>query len=979
MKTQEVAIGEKSVITIALEQALNEMDEVIVVAYGTSSKGAFTGSAAKISSAVIENRPITNLTQAFSGLAPGVQVGNNSGQPGTAPSLRIRGISSINDANDPLYVVDGAPYENALSGINPNDIESVTILKDASSAALYGSRAAAGVVIITTKKGQKGRPSVNVKASQSFSKVGMEFYDLVNAEDYYVLSWEKLRNQYGRSQTSPAPVPMDIAGQLASGTLSSYGGHEYSSVYNQLKYNPYNVANNAIVLEDGTFNPAAKFMWADDMDWMNGVRKLGLRSEATLTYSGANDKTDYYVSASYLNEDGYMKGSYFDRMSIRANTNTQATNWLKLGMNVNGSISDGMSPSGTDPYYYPLYMAPIYPIHIHDPETKEYVLDLAGNKQYDFGGERAFNSNHNVIAELPEYQNTYRRSLITAKPYVTINFLKEFSLTVNYSADLNTYYGTDYTPKLEGTATSGELSKSTSQRLTWNFNQLLQWRKNINRHDIDILAGHEAFSTNFFEMSGRKRDEIAHGIVELDNYSAINDLGSHTSDYRTEGYIVRANYAFDNKYMASFSYRWDASSKFYTDTRWAGFWSAGLAWRIDKESFMSEVRFIDLLKLRSSYGEVGNDSGIGYYAWQSLYSMYPNAGVPGFAATSLGNRNLQWETNINSDIALEFSLFNRISGTVEYFNKESNNMLYSKPLYPSSGFSSIKENAFSMYNKGFEVELAVDVLKNRKGLSWEIRGNVSHYENKVTDMPVEPYRNDSKKIETGHSIYEFSLRHFMGVNPETGLSMYKPDPDLTEAAYNALPTVDGTEDGEKFTYKVAQAGYFWCDANAIPKVYGGLSTTLSWKSLLSLTIRSSFQFGGKSFDSRYRTLMTPATFGRAYHKDMLLRWQKEGDITNVPRMDASSAIIDDQEGGYSDRWLVSSDYFELSSATLNFNVPQSVSRYLNVQNISVYGTGELLYRYTKRKGLNVRYNFNGTVSDGYLPSTVYTVGLSVTL
>ena len=387
------------------------------------------------------------------------------------------------------------------------------------------------------------------------------------------------------------------------------------------------------------------------------------------------------------------------------------------------------------------------------------------------------------------------------------------------------------------------------------------------------------------------------------------------------------------------------------------------------------MNFVDFLKLRLSYGQVGNDSGIGYYAWQSLYSMYPNAGVSGFAATSLGNRNLQWETNINSDVALEFGLFDRISGTFEFFNKESDNMLYSKPLNPSSGFSSIQENAFSMRNRGFEVELAVDILKNFNGFSWEIQGNATHYKNVVTDMPVEPYRNDSKRIEVGHSIYEFNLRHFMGVHPKTGLSMYTPDPTLSEEVLENLDTYNG----EKYTYDVDQAGYFWCNAVSIPKVFGGISTTVSWKNMLSLTIRSSYQFGGKTFDSRYRLLMTPETYGRAFHTDILRRWQKPGDITDVPRMDGTSSVIDDQQGGYSDRWLVSNDYFELSSVTLNFNVPQSVCRYLNVQKISLYGTGELLYRYTKRKGLNVRYNYNGTVSDGYLPATTYTLGINITI
>jgi TonB-linked SusC/RagA family outer membrane protein len=994
MKTQEVAIGEKSVITIALEQALNEMDEVIVVAYGTSSRASFTGSAVKISGAEMELRPITNITQVFSGAVAGVQVGNNSGSPGTAPSIRIRGISSINGSNDPLYVVDGAPYENALSSLNPEDIESFTVLKDASSAALYGSRAAAGVILITTKKGQKGKPTLSVKANQSFSKVGMDFYDTVSPEDFYVLNWEKVRNQYYYPALGTAnEMSLDIANQLASGLINQYTTASgktvagFNSVYDQVRYNPFNVANNDIVRTDGTINPNAMFLYPEDMDWMNGVRQLGHRSESNLTYSGATDKTDYYASLGYLNDNGYMKSSYFNRISVRTNINTQIVPWLKTGLNLNGNISDGMSPSGNSPYYYPLYMGPIYPIHMHDPETGEYILDLSGNKRYDYGGGgeygmlgRPIDASHHTIAELLDSQDKYRRSLLSAKTYLEFKFLKDFTFNVNYKADLNTYYGTSYTPVLDGTATPGALAKSTSQRLTWNFNELLEYKKAIGKHNIDVLAGHEAFSTSIFEMSGDKRIQVVSGITELANYSEITGLTSSTSDYHTESYIGRANYDFGGKYMASFSYRADGSSKFYKDSRWGSFWSAGLAWRMEKESFMKNLEFIDLLKLRASYGEVGNDSGIGYFAWQSLYSMYPNAGAPGYAATALGNRNLQWETNINTDVALEFGFFDRFTGTVEYFQKQSNNMLGNVPMQPSSGFIERDENAFSMRSRGLEVELAVDILKKYNGFSWKLRANATHFKNKVLDMPVDPYRNGTKKIETGHSIYDFNLRHFIGVNPENGLTMYTPDPELAETVLSKLPKFKNADgDSIMYTTDYNQAGYFWVGKSATPKVFGGISTDISYKDL-TLTIRTSYQFGGWTYDANYATLMTysSTSYGRTFHTDILKRWQKEGDITDVPRMDGLDAIATSQAAANTDKWLVSNDYFELTAVSLNYTLPKSITKSLNVQKVSVWGNGELLYRYTKRKGLNVRYAYNGTVDDGYLPATVYTVGLNIT-
>jgi TonB-linked SusC/RagA family outer membrane protein len=993
MQTQEIEIARKQSINVQLSESTSELDEVIVVAYGSTTRASYTGSAVKISGKEMELRPISNITQAFSGAIAGVQVGNNSGSPGTAPSLRIRGVSSINGSNDPLYVVDGVPYENALSSINPEDVESFTILKDASSSALYGSRAAAGVVLITTKKGQKGKPSFNIKANQSFSHVGMDFYDTVGPEDFYVLNWERLRNSYYYPYENNAKkhVPMDIANRLASGLINEYitpdgTKNTYKSVYDRLIYNPFNVANDQIVGVDGKINPNAKFMYGDDMDWMDGVRQLGLRSETTLSYSGANDKTDYFVSLGYLNDRGYMKSSYFNRVSVRTNINSQITSWFKTGLNVNGNISNGMTPSGNSPYYYPLYIGPIYPIHLHDPDTKEYILDMAGNKMYDYGSGTGYGyssvrpiaSSHNTIAELLASEDKYRRSLLSAKTYAELKFLNDFTFTINYKADLNTYYSSDYTPVLDGTVTLGALAKATSQRLTWNFNQLLEYKKSLGKHNIDVLGGHEAFSTSIFEMSGDKEVQVVEGIIELANYSKLTGLTSSTSDYHTESYIGRANYNYDDKYLASFSYRADGSSKFYKDSRWGSFWSTGLAWRLDKEDFLKKLDFVDMMKLRVSYGEVGNDSGIGYFAWQSLYSIYPNAGVPGYAATSLGNRNLQWETNINADVALEFGLFNRFTGTVEFFHKQSDNMLYAVNLQPSSGFTDRDENAFSMRNRGLEVELAADILKNRNGLNWKLRANATHFRNKVIDLPGAPYNNGTKRIEEGHSIYDYYLRHFIGVDKQTGLTMYTPDPELSEEVMNELPTVDN--DGvTKYTTDDNQAGRFWVGKNASPKVFGGISTDISYKDL-TLTIRTSYQFGGWTYDSNYRTLMTysSTSYGRTYHTDILKRWQNPGDITNVPRMDNSDEVATDQAADVTDKWLVSNDYFELTAISLSYNLPKSITRRLRLQKLSVYGNGELLYRYTKRKGLNVRYAYNGTVDDSYLPATVYTVGFNLT-
>jgi TonB-linked SusC/RagA family outer membrane protein len=983
MKTVTLPIQAEMVIMLENDEQM--MDEVIVVAYGTTTRGSFTGAASKITSQVLENRPISNLTQALSGIAPGVQVGNNSGQPGTGPTLRIRGISSINDANDPLYVVDGSPYENALSSLNTEDIESITILKDAVSASLYGARASAGVVIITTKSGAKNQPKLTVKASQSFSKVGLEFYDLVDDKQFYELNWEKVRNTFYYSQG----LPLEEANGLASGTIRRTN---FRSVYDELGYNPYNVANDAIVGLDGKINPNAQFLWADDMDWANSVRQLGLREEYTVSYSGANEKTDYFVSTGYLQERGYMKESQFNRSSLRINLNSQITNWLKTGANISGNISDGREPGSGSPYYYPLHMGPIYPVHLHDTITGAYILDKDGNKRYDFGNgadgriNRPINAVHNAAAELPEYENKFRRSLLGAKVYAEIRFLKDFTLTTNYSTDLNTYYSSDYTPNMPEIASPGELTKQTSQRNTWDFNQLLQYKKEVGKFHINAMGGHEAWGTNIFDMTGRAREQIMDGITELNNFAALSNLGSYTSDYRTEAYLFKSDFVYDDKYFLSLSGRYDGSSKFHKDVRWAPFYGVGLSWRVDREKFMENLRDINMLKLRTSWGSVGNSSGVGYYAWQSLYGLYPNAGVPGFAispTSTRGNKDLHWETNINFDAAIELSLFKRFSGTIEYFNKASGDMLYSKPLNPSTGFSKIYTNAFSMVNRGFEVELAADIIKSSKdGFRWKLSANATHYKNKITHMTVEPYRNDSKRIEEGHSIYDFSLRHYVGVDSETGLAIYTadytpkdPDDPFNQADMDAAKVY--LKDGQYVTNTLNNSKYEWAGC-AIPKVFGGLRSTMSYKDF-DLTVQATYQVGGKTYDGNYQTLMSwsNSSWGRSMHVDILNRWQNPGDITDVPRLDVTSAVATNHAGDYSDRWLVSNNYFELTSVNLNYNLPKRLIQPLGIEGLSLYLNGDLLYRWTARKGLNVRYNYYGTVGDGYLPAVVYTLGLNL--
>lgn len=961
MKTQEVIVGNQKTLHIVMQSESIDMEEVLVVAYGTIKKGSYTGSATQINKEALALRPISNVTQALSGASAGVQISAGSGQPGEGPSIRIRGTNSINGATAPLYIVDGTPYESDISSINSDDIESLTVLKDASSAALYGARAANGVIIITTKRGRKDKMNVNIKLNHGFTMPELPDYKTVNRDAFYVINWEKLRNSYVSSGST-----MEEANRNAS-----------ANIYKELGYNPYNVPNDQIVGTDGKLNPNARFLWADDLDWLGPIRRTGQRNDYSMSISGGNEKTDYYVSIAYLNEQGFTKNSGFKRYGARANVNSKLASWFKTGINLSGTMSEAdeqtsTSAGATNPFYVSRFMGPIYPVYKHDPQTGEYLLDDMGNKMFDFGnginGEnvRPYYGNHAIIPETYNCSDRYKRTLLTGKTYGELSY-KDFKATINYSVDINNYFGTDYTARFPGEAASpGRVSRTNSQRVTWNFNQLITYMHSFGKHNVDLLAGHEAFSTKFNNLSGDKDNQVADGNDEFINFTTIGSLDSYNTEYNTEGYILRGNYNYDDKYLASASIRWDASSKFHKEVRWGKFWSVGLGWRIDQENFMKPLDFIDNLKLRSSYGQLGNDAGVGTYAWQELYNLRSNASEGGYAATKLGNPNLVWESSDNFDVALEMAFLNRYTVTIEYFHKQSKNMLYSRPLQPSSGFSEIDENAFNMYNKGIELELGADIFRKSKGFSWNLNFNLTHIKNEITDMPVEPYQNVTKRIETGHSMYEFYLKQFYGVDPDNGDALY-----LAEKANSST----FEKDGVLLTNNISYAKYDY-SGSAIPKVYGGITNTFSYRNI-TLSCVLTYQLGGKMYDDVYQDLMnyTTSTYGRNMHQDIMNRWQKPGDITNVPRLDVENAT--NQNGDKSTMWLCSSNFLEITSVNLSYKLPSKLTERWGINDVKVYATGDNLCQFNARKGMNVRSSFAGTNSNGYTPARIITIGLNV--
>ncbi|MBJ6117289.1 TonB-dependent receptor [Pontibacter sp. BT310] len=977
----ERAIGNQGSINVTMAVDSKQLDEVIVVAYGTAEKGTFTGSASQIKTEDLAKRPVTNVVSALTGVAPGIQTTSGGGQPGDGPAIRIRGIGSANSSNTPLYVVDGVPYSGGISNINPDDIASLTILKDAAATTLYGSRASNGVIMITTKTGNKNKSQINLKVVQGVSSRGLEEYERVNAYEYYPLLWESYRNSLVYAAKNPET--MDAANIKATDKIKGLLG-----------YNPFNVADNAIVGIDGKINPNAQMIYgAENMDWEKALMRDSRRSDYSMNVNGGTEKSDYYISLGYTNDKGYLIKSDFERYTARLNVNTQAKEWFKTGINFAGTYStsnqanDASSTGYVNPFYFSRMMGPIYPVYALDPTTGKPILDEKGNKIYDLGNmtqlglsNRPSNGSpgRHVVAETEWNSNDFVRNMISARTFGEIKFLQNFKFTTNLSLDLTNYSGSTYQNKIVGDgAPAGRSSQTKTTTTSYTVNQLLNYNKTFaDVHSVDMLLGHENYALDYNYLYGFRQGQVLDGNTELGNFTTTNSLTSSTDRHRIESYFSRINYSFDERYTLSASYRRDGSSKFSPDYRWGDFWSIGAGWRLDNETFLNLPSWVDMLKIRGSYGEIGNDGILdangnsNYYPYMGLYSVGPsfnNASEPGFLLQTVPSPELVWEASRSFDFGFDFGLFQRVSGSVEYFHRISDNLLFEVPLPLSSGLLSKSENNGTMYNKGVELELNGDVVKT-KDFTWDVNFNWTTFKNEFTKLPSEEQISGSKKWMVGKSIYDYWLREYMGVDPATGEAIYRANIfDETNSKVLA--------NGDTVTNNINNARYHYT-GSAIPDFSGGIRNTFTYKNL-SLSVLMTYQVGGKVYDSNYASLMSPGSYGQALHKDMLNRWQNPGDITDVPRMDAGR--LTDFSSGTSDRWLIDGSHLNIRSVDLTYTVPSAIASKLQLQGARVFLSGENLAMFAKRKGLNPSQSFSGVTSNSYSPSRIISAGLNVTL
>lgn len=972
MTNQEVAIEGRTTINVSLETNLVAIDEVVVVAYGTLKKSSFTGSADVVKSDQLVRIQTASVAKALEGAAAGIQVTGGTGQPGSSANIRIRGIGSVNASSTPLYVVDGAPYDGDLSSINTNDIESITVLKDATSAALYGARGANGVIIITTKKGAAGKSTINFKTNIGVVSRAIPEYDRVSIPQYYELMYEgwvnALVNANGQTR---AVATANASGNGSSGIVKKLGG-----------YNSYDVANDQLIGLDGKLNPNANLLYYDD--WNAALEQTGVRQDYNLSLSGGSDKNTYFASIGYMSETGMVKWSDYSRFTGRVGAASQVNKWFKLDAALSGSVSRqaGFLAEGaytTNPFYYGRMMGPIYPIYQRDA-TGAISLDGSGNPMYDLGGgssiykwaghTRPYAANSNLIVTLPLDERSTALNTISARVGGEITFLKDFKLRISGNNDINNYFRTTYQNNMFADAESvkGRSTKEYDVVNSYTFNEILTWNKTITDHNISLLAGHENYLYKESQVSAT-RTGFTIPTTELVAGSVAEGSTSQTDEYSLEGYLFQANYNFKSKYYLSSSFRADGSSRFYKDVRWGSFWSIGGSWRINEEQFLKSISWVNNLKLKASFGEQGNDNINNYYGWQSLYSFDDrnNGNINGAIHSQLENKELKWEKNANLNTGVEFGLFNRLTGTIEYFQRQSSNLLFSVPLPQSTGLSSKWANIGTMKNNGFEVQLTYDVLK-MNSLKWSIDLNATTYKNTITKMPVgsdgksQEIISGTKKLSEGHSIYDFWLREWAGVDPADGSALY----------YKDIKDVDGNVTGRETTKDQNAASYYYV-GSAIPKVYGGITNNISFKGF-QLSVLLTYQLGSKMYDSNWASLMHTGAFGSNWSTDILNRWQQPGDITNVPRL----------QNGYiaataaSSRYLTNADFLSLRNVTLSYTIPESITRKIDVQELRVFASGDNLGLLTARKGMDPQQSFAGTADFTYVPSRIISFGVNLT-
>ena len=963
-KNAEEAVNGRSVVNVSLTPDAESLEETIVVAYGVQKKSSFVGSATQLSGDKIQKMQSTNISKSLEGAVAGLQTASSSGTPGSGAAIQIRGFGSVSASTSPLIVVDGVPYEGSLNSIPNQDIESLTVLKDAAANSMYGARGSNGVIIITTKRGAAGKVNITFDAKMGINSRGVPSYDVIsNPSEYYEMSWEAIRNAAYYNGQMPNFAQ---AGVYASNALLS----EYLGPYNIYK----NVADNEIIdPTTGKINPnAVTRKWNDD--WNKDVFKAGVRQEYNVSASGGSEKTRAYMSVSYLNDQGYVPNSGFTRISVRGKVDQNIGKYITAGVNLAYSntaqkkYADSEDDNYSNLFMFSQSIAPIYPIYLYDKDGNR-VKDYKGNDMFDWGETgRAYAPTSNPYGQLMSSLNNDINDNMSSRGYININILPELVLSVNAAYDVFNTKSVVYQTPVGGDAANvgGRAYHEMDRYTALNANQLLTWTPTFGHNSLNLLLGHETKSDSSYYLYGHMTNFVDKDIPDFANATVYQDLTSASSSYFLEGFFGRAEYDYANKYYASVSYRRDGSSRFAPDKRWGSFWSIGASWNAKNELFLNSIDWLNALRVKLSYGTQGNDN-IGYTrVYENLYRIDRVDGAASLTQTFRAAPDVTWEKSNNFNIGFETKIFDRVSMNMEYFVKETKDMIYSRPLASSQGSpDSQLVNDMDMMNKGVEFEISADIFKNRN-FAWNLSLNGTHYKNAITKLPSD-YPDEGKQIsyywrELGGSLYNYYLFEWAGVNPENGLPQY-----------NKYVTDENGKETVEIVNSTSEASYRKTGKTPIPDLYGGFTTSFRLYNF-DLSASFAYQIGGYTLDSVYQRLMSAGGSGDNWSKDIFNRWTPENRNTDVPRVQMN----DQEANSMSTRFLTSSSYFSVRNITIGYNVPSQLLKKVSLSGLRIYLTGDNLFYTSARRGMDVRKSFDGGNGQTYSALRTVSAGVTVT-
>ena len=1007
MGMKPATLAARDGMKVLLETETKAMDEVIVVAFGTAKKSAFTGSAKVVSAEELAKSQVTSVTNALAGAVPGVQLTSASGAPGETSTIRIRGFSSLNAGKDPLIIVDGAPYSGDLGNLNPNDVESMTVLKDASSNALYGARGANGVIMITTKKAKYGEAKVTLDAKYGWNSRALKHYNTINSpEKYYELQYGAV-NDYYLNNGYNAVEAWQKANENLFGPAAQGG----------LGYNIWTYPDGQYLIgRDGKLNPNATlgrivsnkgndYLVTPD-DWEDVGTRTGSRQEYNVSVGASNEKSNFYASVGYLNNKGITLNSDLKRFTGRLRADYQAKKWLKVGANMsytrfdgNSLGNNGTSTSTGNIWAFTSQIAPIYPIWVRDGQGNIKV-DAFGNKIMDYGTgptsryddpglTRPFIGNANPVQDVRLNTRNYEGNAFTANGFADFTILPGLVFTVNATANLDetrsTYVYNPYYGQFD--TTGGTVEKYHDRSYDYNAQQILNYTHTFKDvHNVNVMVGHEYFDRTFSSLYASKSNMFSQENKELGG--AVVDgqsAGSYKQSYNNEGWFARAQYDYDMRYFGSASIRRDASSRFHPDHRWGTFWSLGAAWMINKEKWFN-ASWVDELKFKASIGSQGNDNiynenELNSYFYTDTYSISNSSGNIGTAFKEKGSENITWETNTNFNVGFDFRLFKKLTGSLEYYYRKTSDMLFSFSVAPSLGYSRYYDNVGNMYNTGVELDLNYNILKTKK-INWDLHLNLATLKNRITKLADDKkvskvYGTDGKThegyadpdynfyITEGQSIYTWYLKDFAGVDPEDGQSMWW--------TFDA----DGNWNGREKTKTYSEADYYMIGESTVPPVYGGFGTTIEAYGF-DFSINFSYQLGGKQYDATYAQFMSSPSSNHAgyqIHKDILDAWSPDNSSSCIPRF----MFNDLYSSSASSRFLTTASYLNIENINFGYTFPAKLTRKAMIEKLRLYLACENVAYFSKRKGFDPRQSYtNTTNATRYSPMRTISIGATVT-